>query len=109
MRHTPRRLSYSKLDSGIMLRAPGTAGKPVSVSMPSDARSPWRMLFSPPPFAARALGTSAVCYSLQPTLIAGVDDYANEEDMVDCAKVYARAALQFLDKHSLVDERGLAT
>jgi succinyl-diaminopimelate desuccinylase len=89
---------------------PGDASRAVSpTGRPrTPARcAPWRT--RPPPFAAGALGTSAVCYGLQPTLVAGEDDYANEEDMVDCAKVYARAALQFSNKHSLVDERGLAT
>jgi succinyl-diaminopimelate desuccinylase len=41
----------------------------------------------------RDLGVPAVCYGPQPTLSSGVDDYANEQDLLDCAKVYARAAL----------------
>jgi succinyl-diaminopimelate desuccinylase len=41
----------------------------------------------------RDLGVPAVCYGPQPTLSAGADDYANERDVVDCAKIYARAAL----------------
>lgn len=44
----------------------------------------------------RELGVPAVCYGPQPTLSAGVDDYAEEQDVVDCAKVYARAALTLL-------------
>ena len=44
----------------------------------------------------RELGVPAVCYGPQPTLSAGVDDYAEEQDVVDCAKVYARAALALL-------------
>jgi succinyl-diaminopimelate desuccinylase len=44
----------------------------------------------------RDLGLPAVCYGPQPTLSAGVDDYANEHDVVDCAKVYARAALALM-------------
>ncbi len=42
----------------------------------------------------RDLGVPAVCYGPQPTLSAGVDDYAGEQDVVDCARVYARAAVR---------------
>jgi succinyl-diaminopimelate desuccinylase len=42
----------------------------------------------------RDLGVPAVCYGPQPTLSAGIDDYANEQDVVDCAKIYARTALR---------------
>jgi succinyl-diaminopimelate desuccinylase len=38
----------------------------------------------------------AVCYGPQPTLSAGIDDYAEEQDVVDCAKTYASAALRYL-------------
>ena len=41
----------------------------------------------------RDLGVPAVCYGPQPTLSAGIDDYANEQDVIDCAKIYARTAL----------------
>ena len=41
----------------------------------------------------RSLGRPAVCYGPQPTLSAGVDDYAIEQDVVDCCAVYALAAL----------------
>jgi succinyl-diaminopimelate desuccinylase len=44
----------------------------------------------------RELGVPAVCYGPQPTLSAGIDDYANEQDVVDCAKVYALAALALM-------------
>jgi succinyl-diaminopimelate desuccinylase len=44
----------------------------------------------------RELGVPAVCYGPQPTLSAGVDDYANEQDVVDCAKIYARTALALM-------------
>jgi succinyl-diaminopimelate desuccinylase len=44
----------------------------------------------------RDLGVPAACYGPQPTLSAGVDDYANEQDVVDCAKVYARACVQLM-------------
>lgn len=44
----------------------------------------------------RDLGVPAACYGPQPTLSAGVDDYANEQDVVDCAKVYARACVNLM-------------
>jgi succinyl-diaminopimelate desuccinylase len=46
----------------------------------------------------RDLGVPAVCYGPQPTLSSGVDDYANEQDLLDCAKVYARAALMLMNE-----------
>ena len=44
----------------------------------------------------RDLGVPAVCYGPQPTLSAGIDDYANKQDIVDCAKIYARTALKLM-------------
>lgn len=44
----------------------------------------------------RDLGVPAVCYGPQPLLSAGIDDYANEQDVVDCAKIYARTALKLM-------------
>jgi succinyl-diaminopimelate desuccinylase len=44
----------------------------------------------------RNLGVPSVCYGPQPTLSAGIDDYANEQDVVDCAKIYARTALRLM-------------
>ena len=32
----------------------------------------------------------------KPTLAAGIDDYTEEQDVIDCAKVYALAALEYL-------------
>jgi succinyl-diaminopimelate desuccinylase len=61
---------------------------------------------APPPFVVRLpgsdarrwrdLGVPAACYGPQPTLSAGIDDYANEQDVVDCAKIYARTALAMM-------------
>ena len=56
------------------------------VHLPASDGSHWRQL-----------GVSAVCYGPQPTLASGVDDYALEKDLIDCAKVYAMAALAFLN------------
>ena len=38
-----------------------------------------------------------MCYGPQPMLSAGIDDYANEQDVVDCAKIYARTALRLMN------------
>ncbi len=62
----------------------GTAPQPVVRLPGSDARR-WR-----------ELGVPAICYGPQPTLSAGIDDHALEQDVVDCAKVYARAALAMM-------------
>lgn len=43
----------------------------------------------------RSLGRPAVCYGPQPTLSAGVDDYAIAQDVIDCCAVYALAALHY--------------
>ena len=45
----------------------------------------------------RDLGVPAVCYGPQPTLSAGVDDHAVEQDVVDCAKIYARTAVALMN------------
>lgn len=45
----------------------------------------------------RDLGVPAACYGPQPTLSAGVDDYANEQDVLDCAKVYARTCIRLMN------------
>ena len=44
----------------------------------------------------RDLGVPAVCYGPQPTLSAGMDDYVEEQDVIDCAKIYARTALALM-------------
>ncbi len=43
----------------------------------------------------RQIGVPGLCYGPQPTLSAGIDDYALEQDVVDCASVYLHAALGF--------------
>lgn len=59
--------------------------QPLAVRLPASDASRWR-----------AKGVQAVCFGPQPTLSAGVDDYAERRDVSDCAKVYAMAALEFL-------------
>lgn len=43
----------------------------------------------------RHLGVPGLCYGPQPTFSAGIDDYAVEDDVVDCAVVYVLSALRF--------------
>ncbi|MFL5799629.1 MAG: M20 family metallopeptidase [Actinomycetota bacterium] len=43
----------------------------------------------------RRSGVPAVCFGPQPTAVAGVDDYALEDDVADCAAIYALAAAAF--------------
>ncbi len=67
-------------------RVRGTPAVPV-IRLPASDASRWR-----------ALGVPAVCFGPQPTLSSGVDDYAWEQDVVDCAKVYCLAARAFLQQ-----------
>ena len=48
----------------------------------------------------RKLGIPGVCYGPQPLLASGVDDYVIEQDLLDCAKVYALASLNFLNTYN---------
>jgi succinyl-diaminopimelate desuccinylase len=57
---------------------------PLVIRLPASDASRWR----------RA-GVPAVCYGPQPTAVAGVDDFAREQDVVDCAAIYALAAALF--------------
>jgi len=59
---------------------------PPVVRLPASDASRWR-----------ALGVPALCYGPQPLLASGTDDFAVEQDVVDCAKVYALAALAYLN------------
>jgi len=44
----------------------------------------------------RDKGVPAVCFGPQPTLSSGADDYANAQDVVDCAKIYALSAVRLM-------------
>ena len=48
----------------------------------------------------RKLGIPGVCYGPQPLLASGVDDYVIEQDLIDCAKVYALASINFLNTYN---------
>lgn len=63
----------------------GAAPPPV-VRLPASDASRWR-----------ALGVPAICYGPQPELASGIDDYVNEQDLIDCATIYALSALAYLN------------
>lgn len=56
-----------------------------AVRLPASDASRWRMC-----------GTPALCFGPQPTLSAGIDDYAHEDEVIRCAALYTLAALDFL-------------
>ncbi len=56
-----------------------------AIRLPASDASRWR----------RA-GIQALCYGPQPTWSAGIDDYAEEEEVMRCASLYALTALEFL-------------
>ena len=70
--------------SAAAVQVRGTPPPPV-VRLPGSDASRWR-----------ALGVPAVCYGPQPTLASGPDDYVLATDLLDCARVYADAALRCL-------------
>ena len=62
------------------------AAPPLVVRLPASDAARWR-----------ARGVPSLCFGPQPTLAAGIDDYVLEEDVVDCAKIYAAAAADYLN------------
>lgn len=57
-----------------------------AIRLPASDASRWR----------RA-GVPALCYGPQPSYSAGIDDYAEEDDVVRCAALYVATALRYLD------------
>lgn len=57
----------------------------LAVRLPASDASRWRRL-----------GTPSLCYGPQPTYSAGIDDYAEEDEVVRCIALYALTALRFL-------------
>lgn len=80
----PLRSDFTTKFGAIVEHVRGKAPRHVVRLLGSDARH-WR-----------DRGVPAVCFGPQPTLSAGVDDYANEQDVVDCAKIYAIAAVKLM-------------
>lgn len=80
-------------ESSAIARALATAARAVTghapapvVRLPASDASRWR-----------ARGVPSVCYGPQPLLASGTDDYVLERDLIASAKVYALAALAFLN------------
>lgn len=59
------------------------------VRLPASDASRWR-----------AKGIPAVCFGPQPLLASGVDDYVEEQDVVDCAAIYVLASIAWLNRQS---------
>ena len=57
----------------------------LAVRLPASDASRWRQQ-----------GVPALCYGPQPTWSAGLDDYAEKAEVLDCVGLYALAALTFL-------------
>lgn len=81
---SPETSAIARSLSDAALRVRGAVPEPV-VRLPASDASRWR-----------ARGIPAICYGPQPELASGVDDYVLEQDLVDCAKVYALSALAYL-------------
>lgn len=56
-----------------------------AVRLPASDASRWRLR-----------GTPALCFGPQPTLSAGIDDYAEEDEVLRCAVLFATTAMGFL-------------
>ncbi|WP_051388926.1 M20/M25/M40 family metallo-hydrolase [Arthrobacter sp. 35W] len=63
----------------------GLPAADLAIRLPASDASRWRQR-----------GIPALCYGPQPTLSAGIDDYAVEDEVVNCAALYALAALSYL-------------
>lgn len=57
----------------------------LAVRLPASDASRWRLR-----------DVEALCYGPQPTLSAGIDDHAEEDEVLRCARLYALASLAFL-------------
>ena len=64
----------------------GTAEPEYAIRLPASDASRWRQQ-----------GVPALCFGPQPTLSAGVDDYAEEDEVVRCVSLYTMAAIAFLN------------
>ncbi|WP_427018282.1 peptidase dimerization domain-containing protein [Pseudarthrobacter sp. P1] len=63
----------------------GLAAADHPIRLPASDASRWRQL-----------GIEAICYGPQPTLSAGIDDYAVEDDVINCVSLYTLAAVSYL-------------
>ena len=56
-----------------------------AIRLPASDASRWRRL-----------GVPAICYGPQPLYSSGIDDYAEEEELLDCTALYVLTACEFL-------------
>lgn len=73
----------------IAARELGHAEPELAIRLPASDASRWR-----------DRGIPALCFGPQPTLSAGIDDYAEEDEVVNCAALYALTAMSFLNRSS---------
>lgn len=66
-------------------RAVGAGDPTYAIRLPASDASRWRRV-----------GIPALCYGPQPTLSAGVDDHAEEDEVLRCVALYAGTALHLL-------------
>lgn len=63
----------------------GLGPAPHAIRLPASDASRWRQQ-----------GIEAICYGPQPTLSAGIDDYAVEDEVINCVSLYALTAISYL-------------
>jgi succinyl-diaminopimelate desuccinylase len=62
------------------------AGSLHAIRLPASDAARWRQH-----------GVPALCYGPQPTYSAGLDDYADEDEVLRCAALYTAAAIRYLN------------
>jgi succinyl-diaminopimelate desuccinylase len=67
-------------------RALGTPTQELAIRLPASDASRWRIR-----------GTPALCFGPQPTYSSGIDDYAEEDEVLRCAALFATTAIGFLN------------
>ncbi|KMO84116.1 hypothetical protein BST22_13885 [Mycolicibacterium chubuense] len=70
---------------GVASRAVIDAAPTYAIRLPASDASRWRRE-----------GVQALCYGPQPTWSAGIDDYADEDEVLRCAALYTLTALEYL-------------
>ena len=64
----------------------GTPEQELAIRLPASDGSRWRLR-----------GVPTLCFGPQPGFSSGVDDYAEEDEVLRCAALFAAAAVRFLD------------
>ena len=67
----------------------------LAIRLPASDASRWRQR-----------GVDAICYGPQPTESAGIDDFAFEEEVLNCVSLYTLTAMGFLNTANRMDANG---